>query len=465
MDDQAPGLAAMLLERFLRKNPLAASLRLVLEQMFAAEEINALFERERGQQYTRQIAFSTIVDVMTAVVTGRSSSVHAELQKRGGAIGASFTAFYNKLNTTEPAVAAALVRHVATKARALLEAMGGLRPAPLPGWTMRVLDGNHIASTERRLAALWGVAAGPRPGFSLVVFDPAAMLMTHMIPCEDAHAQERSLTAEILALVKPGDCWVADRNFCTLPILFGVMEATSHFIIRQHGNLEGKLLGTRREIGRTDTGLVFEQRLQLTHGDDSVVVRRVTIELDTPTRDGDREMHILTNLPASVRADVVATTYRKRWTIETAFGDLTRWMDAEIAPLGYPRAALLGFSVGAMAYNAISTLLGALRATHGDEVVQERVSGYYLVEYGRDAVGRIDDYIDDEEWESWRTMPLAEAAVLLKATAARIDLAMIRKAPRGPKKPVPKRTRFKDKPHVATKRLIDGTVGDGKKSD
>ena len=116
----------MLLERFLRKNPLAASLRLVLEQMFAAEEINALFERERGQQYTRQIAFSTIVDVMTAVVTGRSSSVHAELQKRGGAIGASFTAFYNKLNTTEPAVAAALVRHVATKARALLEAMGGL---------------------------------------------------------------------------------------------------------------------------------------------------------------------------------------------------------------------------------------------------------------------------------------------------------------------------------------------------
>ena len=151
--------------------------------------------------------------------------------------------------------------------------------------------------------------------------------------------------------------------------------------------------------------------------------------------------------------------------METAFGDLTRWMDAEIAPLGYPRAALLGFSVGAMAYNAISTLLGALRATHGDEVVQERVSGYYLVEYGRDAVGRIDDYIDDEEWESWRTMPLAEAAVLLKATAARIDLAMIRKAPRGPKKPVPKRTRFKDKPHVATKRLIDGTVGDGKKSD
>ena len=100
MDDQAPGLAAMLLERFLRKNPLAASLRLVLEQMFAAEEINALFERERGQQYTRQIAFSTIVDVMTAVVTGRSSSVHAELQKRGGLTDEAYKAFIER--STDP---------------------------------------------------------------------------------------------------------------------------------------------------------------------------------------------------------------------------------------------------------------------------------------------------------------------------------------------------------------------------
>lgn len=448
----------MLLGRFVRKNPLAASLRLVLEQLFAAAEIDALFEQERDQQYTRKIAFSTIVEVMTAVVTRQSKSVHAALQKRGGAVGASFTAFYNKLNTTEPHIAAALVRHLATKARALVEAMGGARPAPLPGWTMRVVDGNHIAATERRIEALWGVAAGPRPGFSLVVFEPATALMTHMIPCEDAHAQERSLTPELLALVNPGDCWVADRNFCTQPILFGIAAADSHFVIRQHGNLVGRLLGARRERGRTETGRLFEQRLQLTHGEVTRVVRRITIELDEPTRDGDREMHILSNLPPSVTAEQIVTAYRKRWTVETAFGDLARWLDAEIAPLGYPRAALLGFAVGAMAYNAITTLLGALRATHGDAVVHEKVSGYYIAEYGRDAVGRIDDYIDDEEWETWRRMPLREAAELLKATAARIDLRMIRKAPRGPKKPVPKRTRFKDKPHVATKRLLDGTV-------
>jgi hypothetical protein len=33
-------------------------------------------------------------------------------------------------------------------------------------------------------------------------------------------------------------------------------------------------------------------------------VRRITVELDQPTRDGDRTIHILTNLPAAT-ADAV----------------------------------------------------------------------------------------------------------------------------------------------------------------
>lgn len=456
MDDQTASLGAQLLERFSRKNPLAASMRLSLEQMFAAEEIDAVFERSRSQQYTRKIAFSSVVDVMAAVVTGRVGSVHAALQKREGALGVSLTAFYNKLNTTEPQVVAALVEHTARKSRALLESMKGLRPDPLPGWNLRIVDGNHIASTERRIEALWGVAAGPRPGFSLVVFDPTAMLMTHMIPCEDAHAQERSLTPKLLALVNPNDCWVADRNFCTQPLLFGMSAAQGTFVIRQHGNLEGELIGPRRDCGARDDDRVFEQQLRLRWDDRVLVLRRVTVELTVPTRDGERELHILTNLPTTVPAAAVAALYRKRWTIETAFGDLARWMDAEIAPLGYPRAALLGFAVGMIAYNAISTVLGALRATHGEEVVREHVSGYYLVEFSRDAVGAIDDFIEDTDWDRWRGLPIDEAAALLKAIAARINLAMIRKASRGPKKPVPKRTRFKNKPHVSTKRLIDG---------
>ena len=44
--------------------------------------------------------------------------------------------------------------------------------------------------------------------------------------------------------------------------------------------------------------------------------------LDTPTRDGDREIHILTDLPAeAVDAITVAELYRKRWTLEMSHPD------------------------------------------------------------------------------------------------------------------------------------------------
>ena len=55
----------------------------------------------------------------------------------------------------------------------------------------------------------------------------------------------------------------------------------------------------------------------------TMLVRRITVELDKPTRDGETEIHILTNLPAEVAdALAIAELYRRRWTVETAFGEL-----------------------------------------------------------------------------------------------------------------------------------------------
>ena len=104
-------LDEMLLERFARKNPIAASTRLVLEQLFASDAINAVFEKNRVEQYTSKILFVTIVQVMLAVVTGKVDSAHAAMKRHGDSLGASVTAFYNKLNGTEPQVATALVAH------------------------------------------------------------------------------------------------------------------------------------------------------------------------------------------------------------------------------------------------------------------------------------------------------------------------------------------------------------------
>jgi hypothetical protein len=45
------------------------------------------------------------------------------------------------------------------------------------------------------------------------------------------------MTDDILAMVRPGDLWIADRNFCTTNILFGIAGRGDSFVIRQqHGS-------------------------------------------------------------------------------------------------------------------------------------------------------------------------------------------------------------------------------------
>lgn len=73
-------------------------------------------------------------------------------------------------------------------------------------------------------------------------------------------------------------------------------------------------------------------------------------------------------------------------------------------------------------------------------------------------MGAIDDLIEPDDWKPWQQLSMLAVAALLKAIAARIDLRMIRKHERGPKRPVPERTRFKNEPHVSTKKLLDGTA-------
>jgi IS4 transposase len=106
-------------------------------------------------------------------------------------------------------------------------------------------------------------------------------------------------------------------------------------------------------------------------------VRRITVKLTEPTRDGDTELHILSNVPTR-RASAVqlARLYGQRWSIETAFCEITTTLACEINTLGYPKAALFTFCLALLAYNAVSLIKAALRHAHGRQKVNDEVSGY-----------------------------------------------------------------------------------------
>ena len=190
-------------ERFVQQSPVTVMVRATLEHALAPQVIDALFERTAERQYTRTLLFSSVVDLMAAVVAKVQPAVNAAYQAKAEALGVSLRALYDKLERTEPGVSAELVRHTARTLGPVITAMGGERAAWLPGYRVKILDGNHLAGTEHRLKELRTTGAGALPGKALVVLDPQAMLVGDVFCCEDGHAQERSLLGEVLEFRTP----------------------------------------------------------------------------------------------------------------------------------------------------------------------------------------------------------------------------------------------------------------------
>jgi IS4 transposase len=444
-------------EQFAREAPVSVMVRATLENALNPQALDQLFEATAQRQYTRTLLFSSIVDLMGTVVCRIRPSINAAYKKHAPVLGVTRKAVYDKLDRLEPEIAAALVRHTATALEPVVTALGGELPCWLPGYRIRIVDGNHLAGTEHRLKELRTTGAGALPGHALVVLDPQVMLVTDVVLCEDGHAQERSLLDRLLALVRPRDLWIEDRNFCTTGFVFGVVRRRAFFVLRQHaGNLPWQFVGKRRSCGRIDTGKVFEQTIRVAHEDGEVLfLRRITVVLDRPTRDGDTEIHLLTNLPArDARAKAIAELYRKRWTIETAFAELEATLRGEVETLGYPKAALFAFCVALVSYNILSVAKAALRSVHGAKVVTEEVSGYYLADEVAGTYRGMMIAIPEDEWVVFQDLSPVELGQVLQDLARNVRLSEFRKQPRGPKKPQPKRRIEGQQNHVSTAKLL-----------
>jgi hypothetical protein len=164
-----------------------------------------------------------------------------------------------------------------------------------------------LAASEHRLKELRQVAGGALPGKALVVYDPALGVVGEVFPCEDGHAQERSLLARVLQSVGAGEVWIADRNFCVRRFLLDIAARQAFFVVREHEQLPYQPLGALREVGQIETGTVAEQAIEvLDDAGKAHTWRRIQVKLKQPTRDGDDTIAILTNLPATVDACTIA---------------------------------------------------------------------------------------------------------------------------------------------------------------
>jgi hypothetical protein len=442
-----------IMDRFIEKNPLAVMTRCIA-QWLMAEKLDEVFEQNRSRQYDDTIRFSVVAISMAEIALGTVENRNQAYRKYQDQLQASAVAYYGKLNRTEPAISEAVVRYSAEQAGVLLAQLDFQPWDVLPGYRCFSLDGNHLQKTQKRLKETRGLCAAPLPGTVVGRFDHQTGLFDQAYLLEDAHAQESTVLDRVLDDLVAKDLVIADRHFCIVPFLLKLAARDGFFVIRQHGRLKGNLLGKRKRVGQIDSGTVYEQALEISDGEQTLVVRRVTVKLVEPTRDGDQEIHLLSNVPASdADGGTLAQLYRDRWEIENAFYVLTMTLNCEMPSNGYPRCALFQFCMAMFAYNSRQVLLAALYAEHEPETV-EAMSQYQVA---LDIVSPMEGMltaIPNEEWTELIPKRAGGIATFLRDVSRHVDVASYRKSVRGPKKPPPKRKRCKTGTHVSTHRLI-----------
>ena len=163
--------------------------------------------------------------------------------------------------------------------------------------------------------------------------------------------------------------------------MFRIERAQAFLLVRWHRTtLPFRATSRLRPVGHCAAGPIFEQ---------TIAARGMPVSPNPcggsccswiePTRNGETEIVLITNLPAEVPAKVCCGTYGGRWRIESHYQELTDLLHCEVPTLGYPRAALFAFCMSVVAGNACGVLKGNLRVAHGEEMAAE-ISDFALVD-------------------------------------------------------------------------------------
>ena len=172
-------------ERFEQEAPICVMARAAIENVLSADRLNGLFEDAAVLQENKTLMFSTVADIMGLVACKIHPSVHAAYQAKKEEVGVTAKALYDKLQRMEGNVSRRLVKDTASRMGEIIRKTKGTATELMPGYRVKIIDGNHLRRTQRRIKELSELNAAPLPGHCLVVLDPQLKLAIDVFPSED----------------------------------------------------------------------------------------------------------------------------------------------------------------------------------------------------------------------------------------------------------------------------------------
>jgi hypothetical protein len=437
-----------------RVSPLSVLVRGALERWLAPPILAELSASAGGGNYERKVTLEALTAVMLDAVVGMQPSVHAAAIARRDEWQGSVQALYGKLARVDPRFSVALVRRTAAGVAAVRA-----RPArsKRPAYALKILDGTMPDGSEHRLSVLRRLRAAGLPAKAVVVYDAATCLCERTALAEDAYVGEQPLAEALVEEARPGELYVGDRGFCTLGIMGRLLDRGAAFIFReltQNMIYEEELPARRR--GRGPTGLITEAQVRLLcrERDCTWPLRRIHIALDEPTRDGEREIRLLTNLPASYKARDVAEAYRRRWEVERYFHFVKHELHGQIRTLGEPRAAIFALCTALAAGNVLAWIKSLIRGRRGAKAAPPALSGYYLALEISRGFAAVETLTNERDWQAVAEFPDCGFQAWSARLAAAVDWSRYVTHPRGPKQRPPPKLSGKKRHHYSTDRLL-----------
>ena len=437
-----------------RVSPMTVLVRGYLERWLNRPVLERLQEQVDSANYERKITLEAFLAVMLDAVVGMQPSVHAAATARRDQWQGSLQALYGKLGRVDPLFSSDLVRQTAAKITPLIHT---LRIQDDWAGRVKVLDGTMPDASENRLGVLRGLKAAGLPAQCVVVYDRASGICDRVVVDEDAYANERTLADRILMEVEPGEIYVADRGFSTSRIMAELIDHQAFFVIREHRQaLVYEEQATPQASGRCSSGATSEGSVRLydRFSDRSWTLRRIVLEFDEPTCEGETELRLLTNLPKNKAASRIAELYRDRWTVERHFHLIKRELKGQMPSLGEPRAAIFILCLALAAGNVLM-MLKALQRSRGPKDVNPNrtLSGYYVALEISRSYAAIEALTTARDWQRIAQLSEAELLKWSRRLADQIDWTRYLTHPRGPKHPPPPRTPRENRRHYSTHRL------------
>jgi hypothetical protein len=90
-------MLASIFDAFVEQSPVSVMMRGIMEHAFRAERLDALFETHAKVQYTRELLFSEVVNLLSLVVCGIHPSVNAAYKARAKEMNVKRAAFYHSM--------------------------------------------------------------------------------------------------------------------------------------------------------------------------------------------------------------------------------------------------------------------------------------------------------------------------------------------------------------------------------